>query len=346
MNEESAPTANNSLFSAMSGFDLLDILWSRRKLIAVTSCIVVVLTAGLLFLVPNKYASSAIILPTSTGDKFADLKALAGIKGGNSGSESSSELFPTILYSRTVQDALLSHRYSTGTNSITLGEYFNEENPDKLREALTGITGVTAERKTGVITVTVETEIPELSQAIAQTYVDELERYNMYKRRSQGKLNADYLNRQLTEQDSLLAKAEDNLEQFQNENRDWAATTNPEIVKGIARLQREVEARSSAVLFLNQQHEIAKFDAQKDIPIVQVLDAPSVPTVKSSPKRLIWVVFSGLVTIFAMCSLILLATVFKRLEDGETEAKAEAAQVRLPEPISRMARILAQKEVV
>jgi uncharacterized protein involved in exopolysaccharide biosynthesis len=185
-----------------------------------------------------------------------------------------------------------------------------------------------------------------LSQGIAQEYLNELEKYNMYKRRSQGKLNADYLNRQLQEQNVQLATAEDNLEQFQAENRDWAATTNPEIVKGIARLQREIEVRSSAVLFLNQQHEIAKFDAQKDIPIVQVLDAPSVPTVKSGPKRLVWVLFAGLATLFVMGSLILLATVFNRLENGETVVKQVNAPVRLPEPISRMARVLAQKEVV
>ncbi|MCX6827631.1 MAG: Wzz/FepE/Etk N-terminal domain-containing protein [candidate division Zixibacteria bacterium] len=301
---------NNVDAASFNLIEMFSIILRKKKRIFGAVTIVTIITAAFMFLIPNKYISMGTILPSIGRDKVSDLKKLAGLDNSVGKDENPSELFPVILQSQSIGKGVLANRYNFkyGSKEISLNlmEYFREDNPDKLYEALAGITSVSTEKKTGVITVSVETKYPELSQLILREYIAQLEDFNLNKRRSNAKENARYLSAQLDQTQKELEMAENNLEEFQSANRDWDNSDIPEIVTTLKRLQREIEMKSQTYLFLYQQYQSAKLDVQKDVPIVRILDSPSLPTIKSGPKRLNSIILSAILTLFASLSIIIL----------------------------------------
>ena len=282
--------------------EIAGLLFQKKKIITLTVLAVMILTAGIAFLFPNQYRSTASILPSGQVDKMADLKSLAGLDAFMTQDENSSELFPNILNSRTVTDAVLDGDYSFVHDDkvirMTLPEYFDRDNPEKLRRALREITTIDMDKKTGVISLAVETKYPRLSKMILGRYLEELESFNLHKRKSRAKDNVRYLEREVSDRERQVKEAEDNLQKYQAVNRDWDMTTDPEILINLARLKRELEINSQAYILVLQQYELAKLEARKDVPIVRVLDSPSLPTLKSGPHRLTITLLSGFLTFF------------------------------------------------
>jgi uncharacterized protein involved in exopolysaccharide biosynthesis len=244
-------------------------------------------------------------------------------------------------------DAVLNRQFvvdiSEHAQTVLLSEYFGKENPDKLREALNAVTIVSTDRKTGVITVAVETKNPRLSQKITQAFLDELEQFNLHKRRSRAKENAVYLDRQIADLKLQLQATEDSLEQFQKYNRDWAATSDPEIVKALTRLQREVEIKSQTYLFLTQEHEVAKLDAQKDVPIVRILDQPSLPAVKSGPKRLVTLLICIVFTFGFTVGAIFILEALRRRSRGPNRESFVALRKDFERTFPRILRLVTHR---
>jgi len=330
----------------VSPFELASLLVRRKRVIVAGVLAVMVLTALITLLIPNQYSSVATILPTAGPDKMAELKSLAGLGSLSGQEENSSELYPVILASQTVRDAVLDEPYTFDddgeTKTLTLAEYFAQPNPDRLRQALASITSVASDKKTGVITVAVETEYPAFSQAILTRYIDELESFNLHKRRSQAKERAKYLARELTTQKAELEAAEDSLAAFQAQNRDWMGSSDPETGKLLARLKRVVDTRSQTYFYLTQEYEVAKLDAQKDVPVVRILDQPTLPTQKSGPKRTLIVVMTGLVMFFAMLFAVVVIEAIRRTSKGPERPAFETLRNDLTDGFPRLSRMVTQ----
>jgi len=146
---------------------------------------------------------------------------------------------------------------------------------------LDGITNIDLNKKTGVIKISVKTRYPGLSQALLNNILAELENFNMYKRHSSAKESVRYLERELANMEKELKMAEDSLEAFQMANRNWYNTTNPGLLKILSRLKQDVEVKLKTYIFLRSQYETVRLDVQKDIPVVRILDTPSLPVLKS-----------------------------------------------------------------
>ncbi|MCM2271731.1 MAG: hypothetical protein NDJ18_04140 [candidate division Zixibacteria bacterium] len=293
----SAPHGVTDLHS-LSAVELARIAVKHRRPVLLLTLAMVILTTAIVLIIPNKYMSQASLLPSGAHDKMADLKRLAGFGSLSAADENSSELFPEILRSRSIQDSVLATPFSFSHDArrctLRLSEYFDQDNPDKLRSALNEITYIVLDKKTGVIDISVETKYPELSKQVLTSYLTELESFNLLTRRSAARENAAYLGRQIELTRQEMAKAEDELESYQASNRNWLEGSSPDLLKTIARLQREVEIQNKKYLYLTQEYEIAKLDAQKDVPIVRVLDSPSLPVEKSSPKRALIILTMGM----------------------------------------------------
>lgn len=292
-------------------FEMIRSLLKARKFILITTMTVVTLFAGYLFMQPNQYRSSATILPSgkSTGGMSA-LKSLVGFTGSMTGAdENSSSLFPVILKSNSIVDAVLARTYSTGQgperDNVKLAEYYDQNNHDRLRRALRQSLRIKSNKQTGEIAISFETDYPWLSQVVLTEFLTQLEDFNLNKRQSSAHNNALYLEKQLEQNDTELSAAEDDLEAFRMANLNWASTSSPELLKEIGRLERNFQAKSSAYVVLTQQYELAKFEAQKDIPIIRILDHPSLPILKSGPFRRTMIILSFLIAAFLACFLII-----------------------------------------
>lgn len=319
---------------------------SHKRLIVGAVVGVMLAAAGVTLLIPNQYTSRATILPSGHSDRMADLKNLAGLDALTLHDENSSQLYPDVLSSRSVRDAVLGRQYTFSFNgnakTLNLTEYFNEDDPDRLRDELAGITSVAADKKTGVIRISVTTMFPELSQAILGRYLSELESFNLHQRRSAAKDKAEYLSRQVAASEIDLAAAEDSLSAFQSVNRDWETTADPEVYKGLARRKRKVEIAGQTYLFLTQEFEVAKLDARKDVPIVRILDRPSLPTVKSSPRRSLIVAMCGTAAAVIVLLAVIGGEAVRRRAEGPDGASIESLREDLSRSFPKLEQIVSK----
>ena len=157
-----------------------------------------------------------------------------------------------------------------------------------------------------------ETKYPEFSQKILQQTLAELENYNLNVRSSQAKESERYLAREMKLRAAELEASEERLEEFQKANQDWYVSTDPEILITLSRLKRDIEINSTTYSLLREQYELARLNAQKDVPIVQVLDTPSLPTLKSSPRRVITIILAGMVAFILSFGFFIVINAFKK----------------------------------
>ncbi len=326
-------------------FEVGRLLLDRRKWIFGIVIPVMLLAAGKLLMTPNVYMSRATILPSGKTSDFSSIKELVGLGGGiGMVDENSSALYPLILQSDLIKDSVLTRTYDIEFKGeplrIVPSKYFGRTDPHRLRKALAGATNIIANKRNGEIYVAVETEYPELSRALVTEYLRQLETYNHFVRKSSARENQRYLEQRLTEAGRDLAQAEEEVRLFREANSNWAASTNADILDELTRLERELQIKSTAYLFLQQQLESAKFNARKDIPIIRVLDQPSLPTIKSGPKRTITVLLAGMIAFMLTVLGIFFADLWKQFTGGPNKQEYAEFQDQFNEAFPRSTRAL------
>src|SRR5712664_2490115 len=134
-------------------------------------------SAGLVMLIPVRYEATAQLMPPDgqSGTGMAVVSALAGRAGGFGGIASdllgvrnSGALFVGILGSRTVQDRLI--------EQFELRKIYHATKMEDARKNLASQTRLAEDRKSGVITITVTDRDAHRSAAMAEAYVNALNR--------------------------------------------------------------------------------------------------------------------------------------------------------------------------
>jgi capsule polysaccharide export protein KpsE/RkpR len=157
------------------------LLWARRRLIFRVVLYAVLGSAAVAFLIPTRFEATTRLMPPdsqSSGLAMAAAAMAGGAAGGGGGLgalasdvlglKSSSDIFVGILSSRTVQDDLIGR--------FDLKTLYHASNMDDARKALSAKTGISVDRKSQIISITVTDHKPERAAAMAQAYVDELNR--------------------------------------------------------------------------------------------------------------------------------------------------------------------------
>ena len=222
----------------------VQLLWERRRTIARFA--LWGLGIGVLFavLIPSKYDSvTQLMPPDSDTSGIAMLSALAS-KGGEAlggyagdllGIKSSGALFIGVLRSRTVEDALV--------NKFDLRkEYWVKQMADARKE-LESRTSISEDRKSGIITISVRDHSPQRAQAMAQTYVDQLNLAVATLSTSSARREREFLETRLTAVKQDLDQAARDFSQFASKNTAIDITEQGKaMVEAAARLQGEVIA--------------------------------------------------------------------------------------------------------
>ncbi|MBZ5526592.1 MAG: lipopolysaccharide biosynthesis protein [Acidobacteriia bacterium] len=156
----------------------LRLLWSERRWIG--RAVLASIAAGLLlaFLLPKQYQASTQLMPpdSQSGSGMAMLAALSAKTGNGLGAfagdllgvKSSGALFIGILRSRTVEDRLIER--------FNLKKVYSDRLEEDARKKLAENTSIAEDRKSGIITLTVTDRDARRSAAIAQAYIEELDR--------------------------------------------------------------------------------------------------------------------------------------------------------------------------
>jgi capsule polysaccharide export protein KpsE/RkpR len=153
-------------------------VWSHRRLLVRAALAGLALGTLLAFLLPKHYEASTQLMPPDSQSSsglamFAALAArtgngLGGVTGDLLGLKSSGALFIGILGSRTVENRLLGR--------FNLKKVYGARMEEDARRKLAENTVISEDRRSGIITIAVTDGDPKRAAAIAQAYVEELDR--------------------------------------------------------------------------------------------------------------------------------------------------------------------------
>jgi capsule polysaccharide export protein KpsE/RkpR len=156
----------------------LRLLWDQRGFLFRVAGYCLVVATLVAFLIPKRYESTTRLMPPDS-QSSSNMALLAGLaaRTGNGlgvfagdllGLKSTGALFVGILRSRTVQDRLIER--------FDLRKVYGTRLLENARKRLDEDTAVSEDRKSGIIAVTVTDTSPQRAAAIAQAYVEGLDR--------------------------------------------------------------------------------------------------------------------------------------------------------------------------
>ncbi len=296
--------------------DLLTVLWSSRKFIVLMTGIATVVAVVVSLLLPEYYRSTTTLLPETEKSNLAglgglsDLAALAGVNVVSEGSLA--KLYPTIIKSETVLRNVIFAEYRTKkfngpTNLIRFWE-ISEATPERDYEAalisLSDALIVSLDNKTSVVSISIETQEPALSSDILKNITKELDSFIRTRRTTNAGEQRKWIEERLGEVKKDLEHSENDLKVFGEKNR--RILDSPQLLLEQRRLMRRVEINSTLFVELKKQHEIAKIEEIKNVPIINVMDEARPAAKKNKPKRVVIVISSLIVSFVGVIGYVTL----------------------------------------
>ena len=296
--------------------ELISALWKKRKFIGLFTFCVTFFALIIVFVMPDQYKSTAVILPDIAKPKLVTPSTIPDLSamGLNATNEVSlARLYPTMIKSESVLNNVIYRKYKTKKfkDSVDLIQFWEiEENtPEQSLEVaikrLRGLLEVNTDIKLNVITLSIETREPQLSADILNNIIQELNDFILTKQTSTASEERKWIEKRLVEVKRDLERAENALKEFREKNR--MVSGSPQLMLEQARLEREVQINSTLYIELKKQYEIARIEEIKSIPVVNVMDYAKPATKKSSPKR-------GKNTLVALIISLFLAVSFVFIE--------------------------------
>jgi capsular polysaccharide biosynthesis protein len=248
--------------------------WLLFGLPFLCSCIAAVIS---LYLTPMYTAKSTFIVPADKQSSAASaILEQAGAVGGiaSSLSKSPTEMYIAIMQSNKVQDEIITelglmHHYQTKTQEDT-------------RKKLLSLVKITADKKSGLITLEAQDRSPDFSAKLANAYL---------------KPFRALLNSMSIEEAHL--------------RRDFFAQQIAAIAQ---RPFRDPVVQSTLMSSMIRQYESARIDQGRESQILFLVDIAKSPEKKSSPRRSQLVLIVGLATFFLTALWFFIKSVFYRFQ--------------------------------
>jgi uncharacterized protein involved in exopolysaccharide biosynthesis len=193
-------------------------LWTQKRFLVRVAAIGLVLSTVLAFASPNQYESTTRLMPPDDSSPSMALIAAAarsglspgGLASSLLGLRSSGVLFIGIVESRTVQDDLIT--------KFDLRKLYKHKKWIDTRKELASRTEAVQDHRNGIISITVTDKDPQRAAAMAQEYVDELNRVVAQLSTSSARRERLFLEGRLAEVNQELETAEKNFSDFASKN--------------------------------------------------------------------------------------------------------------------------------
>jgi len=215
-----APTPQKTPESSGNTLAYLRLLWGQRGMLCRIAFYAAIASTLVAFLIPARYESTARLMPpdNQSGSGLAIAAAamsgaaggLGGIASDFLGLKSTSDVFVGILTSRTVQDTLI--------QQFDLKKLYGDRRMEDARKALADHTGISVDRKSQIISITVIDKSPQRAAAMGEAYVEELNRLVAELSTSSARRERIFLEGRLQAVSQDLEAAEKDFSQFASKN--------------------------------------------------------------------------------------------------------------------------------
>jgi len=258
------------------------VLWEHRRILVRMAAIALVASLVIAFVIPKRYESTARIMPPENagagaavfaalaGHALGELGGLGSLAGSLLGSRNSSALFVDLLRSSTVSNHLI--------DRFQLQHAYRKRYRVDAAKYLARHTTIVDDKKSGVITVTVEDSDPRRARDLAQAYLDELNTLVTRTNTSSAHQERIFIERRLKTVQADLERAQQEMSEFSSSHTtidikeqtramvDAAAKLQGELIAGQSELSSlrqiygdgNVRVRAAQARIANLQNELSK----------------------------------------------------------------------------------------
>jgi uncharacterized protein involved in exopolysaccharide biosynthesis len=287
------------------------VLIGNIGLILAISLLGVLLVSAWVLLKDRTYTASASFVPQtrSQTSNLAGLASQIGLRVPTADAGDSPDFYAELLRTREVLQPVIVEPYSieqgSGNRSVALAQILDvtgdtdaEREYETLRELRRRL-GTNVNQRTGVISFSITAPSAPLAYEIATRLINELNRFNLERRRSQASAEREFTQARLGEARVALRRAEDELQRFLQQHR--AFSNSPELLFQRERLDREIMFRQQVYMMLAESFEQARIEEVRETPVITFLERPRLPVRPDSRgvlnKALLALVAGGLLGI-------------------------------------------------
>lgn len=259
----------------------------RRRLIVRIPAVLILIVLSVSLLLPRKYTAWAAFTPESEVNQLSSLAGVAAEFGVNlpSSDNTQSPDFYTDLVTRPtflVELAASPYAVHTGAGMLTfrldsvldIHEATAPATLARTAEALGRLLFAKVSGASGIVEVSVTLPSSELSLAVIERTLNQIQRFNVDTRQSRARWERTFIEERLKSATDELGAAEDRLGTFLQRNRDYR--NSPQLQFEADRLQRAVALRQDVLTTLARSLEQAKIDEVKASPVLTIVEPPTV----------------------------------------------------------------------
>jgi len=256
---------------------------------------------------PTNYTSSSSFFPEGSSTSLSGATAIAqqfGIAIPGNTNERTPQFYQNLILSTALLQSIVTQRFTvirdlTEAEEANLITYYEvpaateEEGIQRAIESLRGGIRVGTSIETGIVSFSVTTSDPGLSEQVATSILEGIHNFDRISRQSQASAERRFAEERLSELQGELKEAEDSLKTFLTENRLF--TNSPQLQFEHDRLERSLQMRQELVTSLAQSFESARIEEVRSTPLITILEYPQVPALRDPKGRLRMLILGGVI---------------------------------------------------
>lgn len=279
--------------------EIFFILWKQKFIVIVVTTLFGVLSIIFAKMSPVKFTSESKLITkissSSPTGNLAQMAALAGINVGGTNTSDPTNYLPIIIKDREFIKKTLDKKWYIKGDSLLLTEFWEMKpdtsienweyvyETDKLSKLRSDeFINLKIDRRTGLLTLTTEFSDPDLTYQINQYMLYLIDEYIVTKLKVQVKEKRLFIEERIAEIAKDLETSENELAKFKERNLD---TDAPKVYLEEQRLLRKVTLNQELYIQLKKQYEIARIEEKNDKPLVEIIQEPEIPLMRSKPNR-------------------------------------------------------------
>jgi uncharacterized protein involved in exopolysaccharide biosynthesis len=302
------------------GFDEIDlkeiihIIWHKKLFIFGISIISLIIAGIIAFVSKPAFESTAKLITKTPGSRggngLSQLASLAGVNLGNSSAEvDPSEYLPDVIKDYDFTQSILQKKWLNMGDSLHLYQLlkmqpdttqinwrlvFEKQIADDFRRE-NHIT-LSKDTKTGILTLSTVFPTQQLAYDVNKYCLELLNQYIQNSMKSQAKDKRQFIEHRLNEVKNELTNNENHLVAFKDRN---VNISSPKAYLEEQRLVREIEFSQQIYIELQKQYEMARIQELNDLPLIEVIQQPEKPIVRTKPARKQIIIIGLLVGLFS-----------------------------------------------
>lgn len=316
--------------------DIVQMIWFKKHIIIITTVLFTLL--GILYAIHAKkiFTTNTIFVTktaNSSNSNLTNLASLAGISmAGNAGNVDPSDYLDQVIQDKVFLGKIMDKKWFYNGDSVFLEDIF-EIKPDTIVDnwkyifekskldyiRKNGILKVVKDKKTGILTLTVNMPSPQLSYDVNNYVLERLSDYIRNAIQSQAKEKRTFIEDRIQVVKGELQKSENSLATFKERN---ILSSSPKVALEEMRLTRAVTLNQEIFIQFQKQFEIVRLEELNDQTLLQIIKNPEIPIKKSKPKRTQIAVLSFALGIVIGIGLIIFSQLLNVIRPPLTDTKA------------------------